>query len=65
MNLIWIEVIWWYDWIAYRVDDQWKRLSRVAKKPIDNDELCRYGKICKVEQIGKYDYKVISQRDDK
>lgn len=65
MNLIWIEVLWWYDWIAYWKDENWKRLSRVAMKPIDDDELCRYGKIYKVEQIGEYDYKVISQREDK
>lgn len=64
-ELIGVEVPWWYDGIAYRVDNNWQRYSRIGKVPIEKDELCLPWKICKVEQIGEYDYKILSSREDK
>lgn len=58
-----VEVWWRYDWIAYYLD-KGKKYSRVAHIPIEEDELCKYGKIYKVEQIGDYDFKIISERPD-
>lgn len=62
--MTWIEVRGRYDWIAYRQDEQLKRLSRIAKIPIEDDELCKYSKIYKVKQIWEYSFKIISERDD-
>jgi len=60
-----VEVLWRYDWIAYREDENWNRFSRWSKVPIDNDELCRPWLICKVEQVWEWDYKILSKREDK
>lgn len=60
---LWVEVWWWYDWIAYYEDQFWNRYSR-KWNPIWKDELCRYGTICKVEKVGDFDYKVLSERED-
>lgn len=58
-----------YDWVAYREDKDWNRYSRNGN-PIEKDEMCKYGKIYKVE-MDKYgpwqfDYrwKILSERDD-
>ncbi len=65
----WIEVRWWYDWIAYYEDkNTWERFSKYAHIPIANDELCKYGKIYKVRHSWEeYDYNfiIVSERDDK
>lgn len=58
-----------YDWIAYREDKDWNRYSRNGN-PIEKDEMCKYGKIYKVEmdRYGpwQFDYrwKILSERDD-
>lgn len=61
---IWVEVLGWYDWIAFYLD-KGKKYSRVAHIPLEDDELCKYGKIYKVEQVWDYDFKIISEREDK
>lgn len=64
----WIEVWWWYDWIAYYEDkNTWERFSKYAHIPIANDELCKYGKIYKVRHSWEqYDFNfiIVSERDD-
>lgn len=65
MNLVWIEVLWWYDWISHWIDqDTWRRYSRVAKKLIDSNQLCRYNKIYTVKSLWDYNYEVLSEEDD-
>ena len=64
-NLTGIEVLWRYDWISHREDEQGNKYSRIAKIPIAEDELCRYWKIYKVEAIDDYTYKALSEREDK
>lgn len=64
LDLIWVEVLWRYDWISHREDKQWNRFSRNKKLPIAKDELCRYWKIYKVRAIDDYTYKVLSERDE-
>lgn len=67
---IWgIEYRWWYDWVACWEDrNTWKRYSVRAHIPIDDDELCRYGNIYKVEHDWddpfNFDYKILSERPD-
>lgn len=61
--MIWVEVWWWYDWIAYYEDESGNRYSRNGN-PIEKDELCTPWWICKVEQAWEYDYKVLSKRED-
>ena len=64
-HIRWVEVWGRYDWIAYYEDkNTWQRYSKLAHIPIEKDELCKYGKIYKVEQIGKFDYKILSSRLD-
>lgn len=62
--LTWVEVRWRYDWIAYRTNERGKKFSRDNKIPIADNELCKYGKIYKVKQIGDYDFRIISERPD-
>lgn len=64
-DLTWYEVWGWYDGIAYWTDKDGNRLSKIAKIPIADDELCRYGMICKVVETAPYTYKVLSTRPDK
>ena len=59
-----IEVRGRYDWISHRQDKEWKNYSRVSHKPLAEDELCRYGKIYKVEAIDDYTFRTLSERDD-
>lgn len=61
---IWIEVRWWYDWIAYYQDKEWNRYSVVAYLPLKDNELCKYWKIYTVEQVWQYNFKYLSVRDD-
>ena len=68
-NIRWIEVWWWYDWIAYYEDkDTWQKYSKVAHVPIDKDELCKYWYIYKVrhnwEDKSNFDFEVLSRRPD-
>ena len=60
-----VEIPWWYDWIAYYKDKEWNRYSR-KWNPIEKDEVCRYGEICKVEFYDERwcDYKILSRRPD-
>ena len=67
----WIEEIYWYDGIAYYENkNTWQRYSKVAHIPLEKDEMCKHGKIYKVEQVKtwprKYDYyyKILSERPD-
>lgn len=61
-----IEVLGWYDWIAYWIDDKWQRRSRVALIPIGENEMCKYGNIYKVSWSEEDNiYHIISQREDK
>lgn len=69
-NVIWIEDWNWYDWIAYYLDEAtWQRYSR-NWYPIANDEMCKYWKVYKVEEIVDwewqfdYHYKIIAERLD-
>ena len=65
-DLIWIEVIWREDWLAYRQDKEWKKYSLIMHKPLKKDELCDHRwHICKVKDIWDYKFKVLSFRDDK
>ena len=61
---IWVEVPWWYDWIAFFLD-KGKKYSRVAHLPLEDDELCKYWRIYKVKPIGEYYFKILSEREDK
>ena len=68
-NIRWVEVLWWYDWIAYYEDkNTWQRYSKYAHKPIEKNELCRYGYIYKVEHNREdehdFDFKILSKRPD-
>ena len=58
-------VRWRYDWVAYRLDKQGRRLSREGKILLEDDELCRPWVICKVEKVWEYDYKILSSKVDK
>lgn len=71
-DLIWVEDPLWYDWVCYYLDEKTKkRYSTRSYIEIDEDELCKYWKIYKVEQIKDWDeifdyhYKIISEREDK
>lgn len=64
-NVMWVEVWWWYDWIACYQDKDWNRYSVQAHIPIESNELCKYWKIYKVEQVDEYEYKILSEREDK
>lgn len=63
-ELMWWEVRGWYDGIAYWTDKYGTRLSKIAKIPIADDEMCKYGMICKVVKTAPYTYKVLSTRPD-
>lgn len=60
----------WYDGIAYYENKNTKQRYSRAGYPIANDEMCKYGKIYKVECIqdwpGRFDYhwKILSERLD-
>lgn len=60
-----VEVCWWYDWISHYVDEEGNKFSRIARLPMEKDELCLHWKIYKVEQTGDYSFRVLSERDDK
>ena len=65
--VIWVEIPWWYDGIAYREErNTMRRFSRVAHIEIGPDEVCRYGKIYKVKfkDVYGYEYDIIAERDD-
>lgn len=65
-NIIWVELPGRYDGIAFWLDqDTWQRYSR-AWYPIENDEVCRWGKVYKVEFYDKRwcKYKILSRRPD-
>jgi len=62
---VWVELYWWYDWISHRQDKEGNRYSRFALLPLEDNELCKHGKIYKVEKIWEYTYNILSERDDK
>lgn len=69
-DVIWVEDWNWYDWIAYYLDEEtWQRYSR-NWYPIANDEMSKYWKVYKVEEIVDwewpldYHYKIIAERLD-
>lgn len=64
-DLIPVEVRWRYDGISHYIDKDKNRFSRIAMLPMEKDELCRYWKICKVEEYEPYCFRIISERDDK
>lgn len=64
-ELIPIEILGRYNWVAYYVDDEGNRYSREAKIPIKDNELCRWWKIYKVKRTGDYSFTILSERDDK
>ena len=64
-ELIAVEVRWWADAISHYVDKDWNKFSKIAKLPMAENELCRYGKICTVEGYKPYYFKILSERDDK
>lgn len=70
-DVIWIEDWNRYDWIAFYLDEEtWQRYSR-NWFPIEKDEMCKYWKVYKVEEIRDWDwpfeyhYKILSEREDK
>lgn len=68
--------IWWvedrnrYDGIAYYENINTKQRYSRAGYPIENDEMCRYWYICKVEKVidwpwtFEYHWKILSRRPD-
>lgn len=66
----WVEDWNWYDWIAYYENINTKQRYSRAGYPIENDEMCRYWYICKVEMIKdgpwqfEYHWKILSRRPD-
>ncbi len=64
-ELMAVEVRWWYDGISHYIDKDKNRFSRIAKLPMEKDELCRHWKIYKVEECKPYCFKILSERDDK
>lgn len=64
-ELMAVEVRWWYDGISHYIDKDKNRFSRIAKLPMEKNELCLHWKICKVEQMGDYSFRILSERDDK
>lgn len=69
-DCIWIEDVCWYDWICKYQDKEWNHYSLVAHVPLEDDEMCKYWYIYKVEYVKdgegtfNYHYKVISKRVD-
>lgn len=69
---IWIieDPIWYDGFFCYQDMNTWQRYSKVAHIPLEKDEMCKYGKIYKVEQVrtwpGSFDYyyKILSERLD-
>lgn len=69
---IWIieDPIWYDGFFCYQDMNTWQRYSKVAHLPLEKDEMCKYGKIYKVEQVrtwpGTFDYyyKILSERPD-
>lgn len=64
-ELIPVEVRWRYDGVSHYVDEEGNKFSRIARLPMEKDELCLHWKICKVEQTGDYSFRILSERDDK
>ena len=64
-NLIWIEVLWRYDWVSHWQDEKWNKFSKNKMIPLEDDELCRYWKIYKVKDNGDYTFTILSERDEK
>lgn len=66
MNLTWVEIPGWYDWVAYYVDSNWNRYATDKNyTPIWKDEVCRYGKVYRVKFLDDrgIKYKVLSVRE--
>ena len=63
-DLLWCEVRGWYDGIAYYVDKDGNKLSKIAKIPIADNELCKYGFIWKVIKTDPQTYMLLSCRPD-
>lgn len=64
-DLIAVEVRWRYDGISHYIDKDKNRFSRIAKLPMEKDELCKHWKIYKVEEYKPYCFKILSEREDK
>ena len=62
--LVWVEVLWWYDWISHWVDKEWNMYSRRSFKPMEQWELCKYWYIYKVIQKWDHTFEIISKRED-
>lgn len=64
-ELIAVEVRWWADAISHYIDKDWNKFSRIAKLPMKENELCKWGKIYEVEEYKPYYFRILSERDDK
>lgn len=64
-TLIPVEVRGWYDGISHYIDKNWNKFSKIAKLPMKENELCKWGKIYEVEEYKPYYFKILSERDDK
>jgi len=64
-KLIAVEVRWWADAISHYIDKDWNKFSRIAKLPMKENELCKWGKIYEVEEYKPYYFRILSERDDK
>ena len=66
MNLTWVEIPGWYDWVAYYIDDDGNRYATNKEHtPIEKDEVCKFGKIYKVKFLDErgIKYKILSIRN--
>ena len=67
---IWIEDPIWYDGICMYQAPDWTRYSKFAHIPIEEDEMCKWWKIYKVElarhsdEPFDYEYRILSERPD-
>ena len=64
-ELIAVEVCWWTDAISHYVDKNWNKFSKIAKLPMKENELCKWGKIYTIEPMGNFIFRILSERDDK
>lgn len=60
-----VEVRWWADAISHYIDKNWNKFSKIAKLPMKENELCKWGKIYTIEPMGNFIFKILFKRDDK
>lgn len=59
-KIIGVESMARYDWISHRLCQKCgTKFSRLAYSVLKDDELCRWGRIFKVEWTSDYEYKIV------